>query len=270
MWDALPSLLHAHWKTWDDARHWWSAGEPESAAAAAEPPAPGLDWRRPNDAPFQLTNAALVRLIGPHWKEWRLLQAVLWSTLRIAIGFFYAALFAVPLGLLMGSFSKPRGFFAPLVLIGSYLPLPALYPLTLFWWEIGESQKIGFLAICSFVVLLPQVIMAVQAIPQEHVSAALTLGATRWQQMRHVLLAGAKADIMRALRISFAVGWTWIIVAEGVNPEAGLGYVIALGQGRGQRAHIYAVVLLIVALAWVANSLWAWLERRLYPYREEA
>jgi len=269
MLDSLPSLLNQRWNTWDDARSWWRSGNPEAGQAAAAPLT--LDWSKWNEVPFALVDGALARLIGPSWKDWKLLHAITWSTLRIVVGFFWAALLAVPLGVVMGSFTKPRVLFEPLRLMGSYLPLPAFLPLTVFWWGMGESQKIGFLAIASFVVLLPQVIMAVEAIPQVHIDAARTFGATRWQIMRHVLLSGAKADIAQSLRLSFAVGWTWIILAEMINPVAGLGWVIQLGERRpAHRPHIYAVVLLIVLLAYVVNTVWALIERRLYPYREEA
>jgi ABC-type nitrate/sulfonate/bicarbonate transport system permease component len=269
MLDSLPSLLNQRWNTWADARSWWRTGSPEAGTAPAPPLA--LDWSKWNEVPFALVDALFARTIGPGWKDWKLLHAITWSTLRIVIGFFWAALVAVPLGVVMGSFTKLRVLFEPVRLMGSYLPLPAFLPLTVFWWGMGESQKIGFLGIASFVVLLPQVVMAVEAIPQAHIDAARTLGATRWQLMRRVLLAGAKADIAQSLRLSFAVGWTWIILAEMINPVAGLGWVIQLGERRpAHRPHIYAVVLLIILLAYVVNTVWALIERRLYPYREEA
>jgi NitT/TauT family transport system permease protein len=271
MLDALPSLINGRWLGWDDAKHWWSLGhaeQKETPAPAAKPIV--LDWKSPNQVPFTLAAGLFERWIGPNWADWTLLQAVTWSTLRIIMGFLYAALVAVPLGVIMGSFSKPRAFFEPVRLMGAYLPLPAFMTLTIYWWGTTESQKIGFLAICTFVVLLPQIVMAVESIPQAHIDAARTLGANRWHQMRYVLLAGTKADIMRSLRLSFAVGWTWIILAEAIDPKAGLGYVIQLGDRRpAHRPHIYAAILLIVGLAFLINTSWAWVERKLYPYRDE-
>jgi NitT/TauT family transport system permease protein len=267
MADSIPSLLNLKWTTWQDAANWWKTGTPEKVDRAEAAPVT-ISWGSPNEAPFQLADALFSRLIGPHWKDWKLLHAVTWSTIRIFMGFLWATLIAVPLGVVMGSFGKPRAFFQPLILIGSYLPIPALLSLTVFWWGLTESQKIGFLTIVTFVVLLPQVVMAIEAIPQEHIAAARTLGATRWQQMRRVLLGGAKADIMRSLRLSFAVGWTWIILAESIDPKAGLGYVIQLGERRpAHRPHIYVVILLIIAIAYVVNTIWARVERRLFPYR---
>lgn len=292
MVDSLPALLNLRWKDWQDAKHWWQLGLPEGAPRDFGPLAalPRKAWAIPagffrtvgeqrtgavtaafsnfNKLLFEAADAAYTAAIGPGWRDWKLLHAVTWSTLRIFLGFFYAAIFAVPLGVIMGSFTKPRSLFGPLLLIGSYLPLTAMLVLTLSWWGLSEAQKIGFLAITTFVVLLPQVVMAVESIPQEHIAASLTLGATRWQQMRRVLFAGAKADIMRALRLSFAVGWTWIILAESMDPVAGLGYIIQLGERRAEhRPHIYAVILLIIGTAWIVNSIWASVEKRLYPYR---
>lgn len=269
MVDSLPSLLNQKWSTWDDARAWWKLGKPEQGPTPAPPLV--IDWSKWNEIPFRLAEAAYARLIGPEWRDWKLLYAVTWSTIRIVMGFLWGSVLAVPLGVIMGSFAKPRAFFEPVRLIGSYLPLPAFLSLTIFYWGMGEDQKIGFLAVCTFVVLLPQVIMAVEAIPQAHIDSARTLGATRWQLVRYVLLAGAKAEIMRSLRLSFAVGWTWIIVAEMINPLTGIGYLIQVGERRGgeYRAHVYAMIALVILLAFVVNTVWARIERRLYPYREE-
>jgi NitT/TauT family transport system permease protein len=271
MLDSLPSLVNRRWSTWQDAVAWWKLGEPETAAAGAPPRATAIEWSKPTEAPFQLLDLAFARMLGPNWTDWKLFHALLWSTVRIIMGFLFAAVVAVPLGIVMGSFTKPRVFFDPLLLMGAYLPLPAFLALTIIWWGTGEAQKIGFLAICTFVVLLPQVVMAVEGVPKAHLDAAQTLGATRWQQMRHVLVAGAKADIMRALRLSFAVGWTWIILAEYINAKAGLGYLIDLGQRRTEyRPHVYAVIVVIVLVAFVVNTIWAWIERKVFPYREAA
>jgi ABC-type nitrate/sulfonate/bicarbonate transport system permease component len=286
MVDALPALLNQRWSSWDDVVHWWRVGPPEGAAprelgplSAAGAKAAALlsdlahgrvggAVTRLNQLPFDFADGVYTAAIGPEWRDWKLLYALSWSTLRIVLGFFYAAIFAVPLGVVIGCFGKPRALFQPLLLIGAYLPLPAMLALTLVWWGITETQKIGFLAITTFVVLLPQVVAAIEAIPQEHLAAALTLGATRWQQMRYVLYAGAKAEIMRSLRLSFAVGWTWIILAESTDPKAGLGYVIDLGYRRpAHRPDVYAAILLIVGIAYVVNTIWAWIESKLYPYR---
>ncbi len=268
MADSIPSLLNQRWNTWADARAWWDGAEtPRSRSSAGPMP---LDRSRPSEVPFALAERGLESHFGPGWRDWHLAHAVLWSTLRIVLGFAWAALLAVPLGVLMGTFGKLRAFFEPVRLMGSYLPLPAFSALTIAWWGTTESQKIGFLAIASFVVLLPQVLLAVEAVPHAHVLSAMTLGATRLQQMRYVLYAGAKAGIMRALRLTFAVGWTWVTLAEAVDPRAGLGYVIFLGERRAEhRPHVYVVILVIVALAFLVNTVWARIEQRLHPYQEQ-
>lgn len=266
MLDSIPSLLNQRWTTWSDARAWW--GGTEVVKPRGRGPMP-LDRHELNEVPFALLDRALHATVGPDWSDWLLLHAVLWSTVRIIMGFAWAAIFAIPLGVLMGSFGKVGAFFEPVRLMGSYLPLPAFVALTIAWWGTSEAQKVGFLAIASFVVLLPQVIMAIEAVPGTHLLASRTLGATRLQQMRYVLYAGARAEIFRALRLTFAVGWTWVTLAESVDPKAGLGYVMFLGERRAEhRPHIYVVIVVIVALAFLVNSAWLRVERWLYPYRE--
>jgi hypothetical protein len=118
-------------------------------------------------------------------KEWPFISEFSWDRFkdsalavtleRIGIGFLLAAVVALPLGILMGSFSKFQYFFEPIRIAGLYLPLPAFVPLTLFWAGIGENQKYLYLFVCNFVVLLPYTIVAIQSVPQVYLDTAATL-----------------------------------------------------------------------------------------------
>ncbi len=236
---------------------------------------PGTDAAVTISVPALASNAEafvdhlLFRALGPQFRDWLLLHSALATVSRVLIAFFIAAAFAVPLGIAMGAFTKVEGYLDLLRLIGLYVPLPALTSIMLFAWGLTETAKVGFLAICIFVVLLPQVVLAVQSVPQTFIDTALTLGATRLQIVRRVLVGVAKADIMRALRLSFGVGFTWVALAETINATSGFGYVIFIAEkGRMPRAYAYMVIISIIAIAFAVNFVWARVERRLFPYRE--
>jgi NitT/TauT family transport system permease protein len=203
------------------------------------------------------------------WYERQLPEAI-WLTLkRIVEGFGWAALVTLPLGLLMGAFTRIGVLFAPLRLTGMYIPLPALIPLTIAWVGIGEPQIVLFLAICTGVVLLPYVVAAVQSVPQVYLDTALTLGATRGQMFRYILASISWPTIFKGLRIAFAVGWTWIMLAEVIGVQNGLGYIINTSQRRGYIEHVYIVILLVILMAVLSNALWIWTGRLLFPFEEE-
>jgi NitT/TauT family transport system permease protein len=70
------------------------------------------------------------------------------------------------------------------------------------------------------------------------------------------------------MRMGFGIGWTYIILAEMVAADRGLGQIIIIAQRRGPREHIYLVLLVIVAIAFLVDRLWIYLAKSLFPYRE--
>lgn len=210
----------------------------------------------------------VVRSFHSLWFEAELSRSLLASATRVVLGFAVALCLAFPLGVLMGSFSRIKALFGPLALFGSYLPIPALVPLTMSLFGIDEKQKVMFLALAFFIFLLPLTVKAVDEVDNVYLQTAYTLGASRSQLVRRVLLPIALPQIVTAMRLGFGVGWTYIILAEMVAAERGLGQIIIIAQRRGPREYIYLVLVVIVLVAWLTDRAWVALYRRLFPYRE--
>ena len=187
---------------------------------------------------------------------------------RVFLGFGFAALLAVPLGVYMASFKNIAAFFRPLSLVGSYVPIVVFIPLTLAWFGMSEMQKVTFLFIGCFVVLLPLVIKTVGDVPSAFLDVARTKGATQWQLVSRVLFPIARADIWDHMRGVYGVGWGWIILAEVVNAEKGLGYMIAQAERRGHIDSLFAVVMVIVVIAVLCDQVWKYIGYWLFPYRQ--
>ncbi len=201
--------------------------------------------------------------------EQQLVRSAWKSFQRVTIGFGLAAIVAVPLGVYMASFPPVAAFFRPLSLIGAYVPIVVFVPLTLAWFGLNETQKIGFLFIGCFVALLPLVIKSISDVPRAFLDVAVTKGASQWQLVRHVLFPVAQADIWDHLRGVYGVGWGWIILAEVVNAEQGLGYLISISERRGHTASIFAVIAVIVAIAVACDRAWRLAGRYLFPYKRK-
>src|SRR6266496_4424088 len=114
--------------------------------------------------------------------------AILVSTRRIALAFLLASALALPLGVLMGAFDPINRLFEPIVAPLRYMPITAFIPLLILWFGIYEKQKIAFLFLGTFVFLLPVVVDAIRAVPEELVQTAFTLGASRAQIVLTVLV----------------------------------------------------------------------------------
>ena len=124
----------------------------------------------------------------------------------------------------------------------------------------------GFLFIGCFVALLPLVIKDIADVPAAYLDVAVTKGATQWQLVRHVLFPVAQANIWDHLRAVYGVGWGWIILAEVVNAERGLGYLIDVSNRRGHTNAIFAIIIVIVLIAIACDQLWRLTGRVLFPY----
>ncbi len=195
-------------------------------------------------------------------------EAVLVSTRRILLAFFLASALALPLGILMGAFEPVNRFFEPVVAPLRYMPISAFIPLLILWFGIYEKQKIAFLFLGVFVYLLPVVVTAIRAVPDELVQTALTLGATRTQVVRTVLLPSALPEIFDSFRVMNAISWTYVILAEAVNPERGLGYMVELARTHQKASWSFAGLLVIGGIGLLTDFVIRTVSRILFRWRE--
>lgn len=201
--------------------------------------------------------------------EQGLVRNVFVSWKRVSTGFSLAVILALSLGVCMAAFPAVSSFFRPLALIGSYVPIISFIPLTMAWWGGNETQKVGFLFIACFVVLLPLVIKSIINVSPSYIDVAKTKGATQWQLVKDVLVPVAMPDIWDHLRGVYGVGWGWIILAEVVMAQNGIGYLMAASERRGQTASIFAIIIVIVLVATICDKIWKTVGTMLFPHRRQ-
>jgi NitT/TauT family transport system permease protein len=196
--------------------------------------------------------------------------AIYISTRRIVLAFLLASALALPLGVLMGAFDPINRFFEPIMAPLRYMPISAFIPLLILWFGIYEKQKIAFLFLGVFVYLLPVVVSSIRLVPEELVQTALTLGATRFQVIRTVLLPAALPEIFDSFRVMNAIAWTYVILAEAVNPEYGLGYMVELARTHQKASWSFAGLLVIGGIGLFTDFLIRALSRLLFGWRESS
>jgi NitT/TauT family transport system permease protein len=197
-----------------------------------------------------------------HFEE-ALVRSAGWSFYRVTMGFVLAALVAIPLGILMGTFPPIRHFCAPVLDPMRFLPISALVPLTIVWFGIEERQKIAFLFMGIVVYLLPLVVEAVEKVDEVYLQTATTLGATKWQMVSQVLIPGSLPAIAEALRVINGIGWTYVILAEVINAPYGLGALITVAAKRSHVDQIFALVLVILVIGVVTDMAIRFVNQRL-------
>ena len=219
-------------------------------------------------APTILPSPVEVAQSIPELVQARSLPHHVWASIRrVGLSFLLALIIVLPLGILMGAFGSVGAIFTPVSTASAYIPIATLVPLTMSWFGTDELQKIMFLAMAFGIYLLPLVVNAIESVPDIYLRTSYTLGASRLDVIRRVLIPIALPDLWHAMRLAFGVGWTYIVLTEVVVMVDGLGFLIQISFRRGPREHTYLVILVITLIAWIADLAWKRLGRILFPYR---
>ena len=135
-----------------------------------------------------------------------------------------------------------------------------------------STQRIGiaFLCLGVFVYLLPVVVTAIRAVPDELVQTGLTLGASRLQVIRTILLPAALPEIFDSFRVMNAIAWTYVILAEAVNAQGGLGYMVQLAYQHQKASWSFAGLLVIGGIGLLTDGLIRMVSGVLFRWREKA
>lgn len=204
------------------------------------------------------------------WFERALTRNAITTIKRVAFGFGLACVVGIPLGVLAGCFNRFAAFLSPLIVFGRNIPIAALIPLTFFFFDIGEMQKIMFIFIASVAFIVADSTQAIRDVGQRYIDTARTLGANTWQIIMKVLVPLAMPSIFNSLRVLFGLAFGYIMLAEVVkfgSEEGGLGHLIEMSQRQGPRAHIYLIILIIPIVAFSIDRVLFWMQKELFPHR---
>lgn len=188
------------------------------------------------------------------------------SIYRVMAGFLFSLLIALPLGLLIGTFKPVQAFFEPLVEFARYLPAVAFVPLVMLWVGIDEGAKITIIWIGVFFQMVLMISEDVRRVPMTQIEAAQTMGASRSEILTRVVLKSAMPNIVDTLRVTMGWAWTYLVVAELVAANSGLGYAILKAQRFLQTDKIFAGILLIGLIGFIMDQLFRLLHRRSFPW----
>jgi len=187
---------------------------------------------------------------------------------RVAVGFALAAMLAVPLGILSGSFRLCSALFEPLCEFLRYVPVPSLVPFVMVILGIGEGAKVSLVFLGAFFQLLLMSADEVRRVPVELVQVSLSLGANRSEIIRRVLTPAALPGIFQALRICNGWAWSYVVVAELVAATEGLGFRVLRFYRFLQTPNIYVYLLVLGLIGLACDQGFRLLQRRLFGWQE--
>jgi len=211
--------------------------------------------------------AEVIRSFPSLLNERALVQSIAATLKRVVIGFGLATLVGVPLGIIAGSWRVVEAGAAPIALFGRNLPVAALIPLTILWFGIDETQKTMFIFIATVPFVYSDAAAAIASVPDRYIETAQTLGASSFQIVTKVLVALALPQIYNSLRHLFGLAFGYIMLAELINAEHGLGYLLMTSQRRGLSEHIILILIIIGLLAYGIDRLLFFFQRGLFPHR---
>ncbi|MGC4025547.1 MAG: ABC transporter permease subunit [Mesorhizobium sp.] len=195
-----------------------------------------------------------------------LLHHLLASLKRVGAALLLATGIGIPVGIAIGGSTIGRGIFDPLLEFLRPIPPLAYLPLIVIWLGIGEVSKVVVIAIAMVAPIALATATGVRDASRERINAARTLGASRLQLVRHVILPNALPQIFTGLRIALGAGWTTLVAAELIAATEGLGFMI---QSAAQFLVTDVVVMgifVIAAVAFAIEFVLRLLERKFVPW----
>jgi NitT/TauT family transport system permease protein len=200
------------------------------------------------------------------FKDEDLMSDVWISTYRVFAGFMLSAVFAVPLGLMIGTYQPVKAMFEPLMDFIRYMPAVAFIPLVMLWVGIEEGSKIAIIFIGTFFQMVLMVAEDVRRVPINQIEAAHTMGANKSEIVSLVIFQSAKPALLDTLRVTMGWAWTYLVVAELVAANSGLGYSILRAQRFMQTDKIFAGIILIGLIGLAIDQLFRLLHRKSFPW----
>ena len=218
-------------------------------------PPPENVWKRVNQTAFEgFRNTGLFEHLG-------------YSLFRVVAGFFFGALVGIPLGYAMGLSNWFRGWFDPIVEFMRPVPPLALIPLVIIWAGIGETGKIILLFLAALWIMAIAARSGVSGVRISKVHAAYSLGASKVQIMRHVIIPNSLPDIFTGARVAMGVCSGTVVAAELVAAERGAGMMIMVASKFQNTDIVLMGIILIGIIGFGIDILMRWAERVLVPWK---
>ena len=209
-----------------------------------------------------------VNLITTNSPTYGTLQhAMLISLERVAFGFVIGGGLAVILATVAGLSRFGENAIDPIMQALRTLPLFGLIPVFIVWFGIGESPKITLVALAAAVPLYLNTFAGIRGVDSKFAELGQVLGLKRHEMIRNIILPGALPTILIGLRQSLGTAWLALVVAEQINANAGLGYIINQGEQFLQQNVIFVALIVYLILGLLTDYIVRLIERRALSWR---
>ena len=206
------------------------------------------------------TGADLVR-------EGRLQSNLVVSAARAASGLLVGGTAGVLLAFLSGLSLLGGYVIDGIVQLKRGIPILAVIPFMILWFGIGEPMKVAVIAVAAFFPIYIQTHSALRAIDLRYVELAETLGLSRWQFLRRIVIPGALPGFLLGLRFGATAAWLALVVVEQLNASSGIGYMVTLARNYAQTDVMLVGLVVYAILGFGSDALVRLIERRALRWR---
>ena len=211
-----------------------------------------IDWSRNGTA------------IGPLW--WQI-----WVTIYEAIaGFLIGSILGILCGIALGRNQLLADVFSIYIKIANSIPRIVLGSIFIVTLGLGAPSKIALAVVMVFFVVFANAFQGVREADKNLIANARILGASNWQVTRAVVLPSALSWILASLHVSFGFALIGAIVGEFLGAREGMGLLIATAQGSFDANGVFAAMIVVAAIALLAEWLLTMVENRLLTWRPNA
>jgi NitT/TauT family transport system permease protein len=199
--------------------------------------------------------------IGPLW--WQI-----WVTIYEALaGFFIGSILGILFGIVLGRNQLLADVFSIYIKIANSIPRIVLGSIFIVTLGLGAPSKIALAVVMVFFVVFANAFQGVREADKNLIANARILGASNWQVTRSVILPSAMSWILASLHVSFGFALVAAIVGEFLGAREGMGLLIATAQGSFDANGVFAAMIVVAAVALMAEWLLTMVENRLLTWR---
>lgn len=214
-------------------------------------------------SPIAIVNSFITMLVSE-----QLLHHLFISLQRAAIGFVIGGTAGFILGAATGLYRKAQYLLDPSIQVLRLVPNLAIVPLIILWFGFGEASKIAIIISGSFFPLYMNVCLGIRHVDSKLYEVANVLGFTPAQRLVRLIIPAALPHIFNGIRISLAVSWIGLVVAELVGSQAGIGFLINEAKQNAETSVIFVGILIFAIVGKLIDSFMKGIEARWLSWRD--
>jgi NitT/TauT family transport system permease protein len=192
------------------------------------------------------TPGNVVRGIIELFQKGLLLKYIVASLFRVSWGFALAVLIGVPLGLILGWYTRLFQAFNPIIQILRPISPIAWIPVAILWFGVSDAAPIFLIFLASVFPITVSAIAAVQNMQPVYLRAAQNFGLSRGELFRRVIFRASLPQIITGIRIALGVAWLVVVAAEMIAVNSGLGYLIIDARNAGKRYDLVVAGMVMI------------------------